>query len=57
MSGENETIVDPAGATSRLTAAARARETLRDDRLFEDAFASDLANLKSSGTRTACSTP
>jgi methyltransferase (TIGR00027 family) len=42
-SGEDETIVDEAGATSRLTAAARARESVRGDRLFDDAFAADLA--------------
>jgi methyltransferase (TIGR00027 family) len=39
-------IADPAGATSRLTAAARARETLRDDRLFDDAYAGDLAGAE-----------
>jgi O-methyltransferase involved in polyketide biosynthesis len=41
--GDDATIADPVGATSRLTAAARARESERDDRLFLDAFAADLA--------------
>ncbi len=40
---ESATIVDPVGATSRLTAAARARESARDDRLFDDPFATELA--------------
>jgi methyltransferase (TIGR00027 family) len=41
--GEDRMIVDPVGATSRLTAAARARETARADRLFDDRFAAHLA--------------
>jgi methyltransferase (TIGR00027 family) len=36
-------IVDPVGATARLTAAARARETERPDSLFSDPFAAALA--------------
>jgi methyltransferase (TIGR00027 family) len=40
---EDPTIADPVGATSRLTAAARARETARPDRLFDDRFAVHLA--------------
>jgi methyltransferase (TIGR00027 family) len=36
-------IVDPVGATSRLTAAARARETEHSDRLFADPHAAELA--------------
>jgi methyltransferase (TIGR00027 family) len=43
LSGERTGIVDPAGATSRLTAAARARESVRDDRWFDDRFAAQLA--------------
>jgi methyltransferase (TIGR00027 family) len=35
--------VDAVGATSRLTAAARARESARADRLFEDRWAAELA--------------
>jgi methyltransferase (TIGR00027 family) len=35
--------VDSVGATSRLTAAARARESARADRLFEDVWAAELA--------------
>jgi len=35
--------MDPVGFTSRLTAAARARETERPDRLFNDEFAAALA--------------
>jgi O-methyltransferase involved in polyketide biosynthesis len=35
--------MDPVGFTSRLTAAARARETERPDRLFNDEFAATLA--------------
>jgi methyltransferase (TIGR00027 family) len=35
--------LDPVGFTSRLTAAARARETERPDRLFNDEFAAALA--------------
>jgi methyltransferase (TIGR00027 family) len=35
--------MDPVGFTARMTAAARARETERPDRLFEDAFAAELA--------------
>ena len=42
-SGEDTAIGDPAGATSRLTAAARARETGRPDRLFADPYAAALA--------------
>jgi methyltransferase (TIGR00027 family) len=36
-------FVDPISATARLTAAARARETRRPDRLFEDPWAAALA--------------
>lgn len=36
-------MMDPVGFTSRLTAAARARETERPDRLFRDEFAAALA--------------
>ena len=35
--------MDPVGFTSRLTAAARARESERPDRLFHDEFATALA--------------
>jgi methyltransferase (TIGR00027 family) len=35
--------MDPVGFTSRLTAAARARETERPDRLFDDPYAAKLA--------------
>lgn len=39
-------IVDPVGATARLTAAARARETERQDGLFSDPFAAELAGAE-----------
>jgi methyltransferase (TIGR00027 family) len=39
-------IVDAVGATARLTAAARARETDRADRLFADPFAAQLAGAE-----------
>jgi methyltransferase (TIGR00027 family) len=39
-------IVDPVGATARLTAAARARETERPDSLFSDPFAAELAGAE-----------
>jgi methyltransferase (TIGR00027 family) len=38
--------VNSVGATSRLTAAARARESARTDRLFEDPWAAELAGEK-----------
>jgi methyltransferase (TIGR00027 family) len=38
--------VDAVGATSRLTAAARARESARADRLFDDPWAAELAGEK-----------
>ena len=37
------TITDPISLTARLTAAARARESRRADRLFEDPYAAALA--------------
>ncbi len=43
MGGESTTVVDPLAATARWTAAVRARETERDDRLFSDPWARDLA--------------
>lgn len=39
-------IVDPVGATARLTAAARARETEREDGLVSDPFAAELAGAE-----------
>jgi methyltransferase (TIGR00027 family) len=39
-------IADPVGATARLTAAARARESERQDRLFFDPFAARLAGAE-----------
>jgi methyltransferase (TIGR00027 family) len=39
-------IVDPVGGTARLTAAARARETERQDSLFSDPFAAELAGAE-----------
>jgi methyltransferase (TIGR00027 family) len=39
-------IADPVGATARLTAAARARETERQDGLFSDPFAAELAGAE-----------
>jgi methyltransferase (TIGR00027 family) len=39
-------IVDPVGATARLTAAARAREAERPDSLFFDPFAAELAGAE-----------
>jgi methyltransferase (TIGR00027 family) len=38
--------MDSVGATSRLTAAARARESARADRLFEDPWAAELAGAE-----------
>jgi methyltransferase (TIGR00027 family) len=45
-SGQESTIIDPIGATSRLTAAARARENLRTDPLFLDPWADALAGAE-----------
>jgi methyltransferase (TIGR00027 family) len=45
-SESNSTIIDPVGATSRATAAARAVESQRPDRLFNDPFASALAGVE-----------
>jgi O-methyltransferase involved in polyketide biosynthesis len=44
--------MDPVGFTSRLTAAARARETERPDHLFNDEFAAALAGQKDSTSST-----
>jgi methyltransferase (TIGR00027 family) len=45
-SGQESKIIDPVGATSRATAAARARESQRTDRLFLDLSAAALAGAE-----------
>jgi methyltransferase (TIGR00027 family) len=45
-SGHDSTIIDPVGATSRATAAARARESKRVDHLFLDPLAASLAGAE-----------